>query len=37
MLKGTDFVDYILYIEQKKINSPQKKKPEFFIMNIDYT
>jgi hypothetical protein len=29
MLKGTDFVDYILYIEQKKINSPQKKNLNF--------
>jgi hypothetical protein len=26
-----DFVDFILYIEQKGINPPQKKKPELFF------
>jgi hypothetical protein len=41
MLKGMEFVDFILYIEQKEINPPKKKKkknkPEFFLMNRDCT
>ncbi len=31
MLKGMDFVDFILYIEQKEIKPPPKKKKTKFF------